>query len=641
MSYESDSLISYSLLLNNSREPDKIYLEDSKYNPLTNPFKFANPDCTVSCTAPEDCGEPSQTYNRIYCDYAECIYDCGGYWYNTTQADDELFPDSDLGDTCEPCTSGMSCSDYNNKPSCFADPCDASLTWVGCTWDDGCVDAFSPCPPGTDLCNDGTCSDDCEYTDDGLFGCLDENGICEPGEGCDCSDCEGEQASCTEGAVCEDGFCGCPEGTTLCEDQTCQEDCTNHGGNQACIGSPNDDCELGEGCACEDCHLVQDSCIDGLVCDYYKEECIELSYEECEEGETLCNDLTCDDTCEDNGGKRGCIGEPNGDCELSEGCACEDCHNKRDSCESGAVCNYDYELCEDKPGGGSGPGGNYSEDLCLDIDGDGYDAIGGDCDTGTDCNDANANVHPGATEVCNGYDDDCDGEIDEGCGTPSEAGFSITRSDTADIFSKIVVTAALQNNKNAAQNVRIDLDLPHGIVADRQSYSASVASGSTNYAVFDLYVKNINTVKPNLGLVINLGGETISETVPLSIRMPDMVVGPDPQQLESGQYCLDFYYATDLNVGNADLEMDIVDPNAFSKSLIIDYMRVDASGGVTTGPMILNGDYCVSDWSGKEVHAYLYKQTPGVFIDVAAESKLPIMLKQSKVDVSLSIDEVE
>jgi hypothetical protein len=32
----------------------------------------------------------------------------------------------------------------------------------------------------------------------------------------------------------------------------------------------------------------------------------------------------------------------------------------------------------------------------------------------TDCNDASASVHPGAAEVCNGIDDNCDGSIDEG-----------------------------------------------------------------------------------------------------------------------------------------------------------------------------------------------------------------------------------
>jgi len=54
-----------------------------------------------------------------------------------------------------------------------------------------------------------------------------------------------------------------------------------------------------------------------------------------------------------------------------------------------------------------------------DADGDGYgnpntriDACSppaGYVTNGTDCNDANAAVHPGAQEVCNGLDDDCDG----------------------------------------------------------------------------------------------------------------------------------------------------------------------------------------------------------------------------------------
>lgn len=48
---------------------------------------------------------------------------------------------------------------------------------------------------------------------------------------------------------------------------------------------------------------------------------------------------------------------------------------------------------------------------CTDNDGDGY-GVGYDC-SGPDCDDNNAQIHPGAAEKCNSIDDDCNGQIDE------------------------------------------------------------------------------------------------------------------------------------------------------------------------------------------------------------------------------------
>ncbi|MEJ7681705.1 MAG: putative metal-binding motif-containing protein [Segetibacter sp.] len=75
-----------------------------------------------------------------------------------------------------------------------------------------------------------------------------------------------------------------------------------------------------------------------------------------------------------------------------------DCDDSKATVHPGAteVCNGIDDDCDGQTDEG------------FDADGDGYTSCNGDCD------DNNADVHPGATEVCNGVDDDCDGQIDEG-----------------------------------------------------------------------------------------------------------------------------------------------------------------------------------------------------------------------------------
>jgi len=58
-----------------------------------------------------------------------------------------------------------------------------------------------------------------------------------------------------------------------------------------------------------------------------------------------------------------------------------------------------------------------------DADADGYTVADGDCD------DFNDTVHPGATEVANGIDDDCDGEIDEELDHVDDDGDGYSESD--------------------------------------------------------------------------------------------------------------------------------------------------------------------------------------------------------------------
>ena len=69
---------------------------------------------------------------------------------------------------------------------------------------------------------------------------------------------------------------------------------------------------------------------------------------------------------------------------------------------------------------------------CVDKDGDGY---GDNCTLGSDCDDNDNMTHPGATEVCNGKDDDCDGVTDEGCGNVTDCILKVVPKQIFKLFA--------------------------------------------------------------------------------------------------------------------------------------------------------------------------------------------------------------
>ncbi len=105
-------------------------------------------------------------------------------------------------------------------------------------------------------------------------------------------------------------------------------------------------------------------------------------------------------------------------------------------------------------------------DVIIDQDGDGYAAFN-ECgilnDEGIDCNDNDATIHPGAEEICeDGIDNNCNGEIDEGCRTyiPDD-NFEkyLIEQNYDDVLDDYVVTANISVIKQIGINKRNIKDL--------------------------------------------------------------------------------------------------------------------------------------------------------------------------------------
>ena len=160
--------------------------------------------------------------------------------------------------------------------------------------------------------------------------------------------------------------------------------------------------------------------------------------------------------------------------------------------------------------GGDGSMGGYTGSDCpltpflvtpfSDGDGDGYDV-------GSDCNDSNAAIYPGAAELCDFADNDCNGLTDEGYDVDGD-GFTTCNGDCNDNNSAIYIGASCNDNDPNTTNDLIQADCScAGSLGDEPSnaFTADPATGCIDITV-DPATYTISTVVSAPGCAGNTVG---------------------------------------------------------------------------------------------------------------------------------------
>ncbi|MGB0589717.1 MAG: proprotein convertase P-domain-containing protein [Myxococcota bacterium] len=312
------------------------------------------------------------------------------------------------------CSSGNCCANSDNCAPFAQDPVCDSVNSGGCSGHrvDSMCNGNSQCVQTTvsdpiacaaQLCQASSCPGNsyqperfCNSTGQcanggNIVSCDDgnpcTNDTCTAAGGCGHSNADGESFACYNG----------PSGTQnvgIC-----------HGGTRYCENSIPGDC-IGQTLpATEKCGDNLDNDCDGAVN---------------EQGAAGCTIYYRDDDQDGYGRNEArCLCGPSGTFTATQQGDCNDNNgaqapNKPELCSTSFDDNCNSVANEDNSSGCS----NYY----LDGDSDGYGAGAAVCKcSGTDpfdatssndCNDANNNINPGRPELCNGYDDNCNGSID-------------------------------------------------------------------------------------------------------------------------------------------------------------------------------------------------------------------------------------
>jgi hypothetical protein len=291
---------------------------------------------------------------------------------------------------------------------------DCDGTTFGARDGDGDGDVDSACCNGAGASR--VCGDDCDDTLVGVH--RDAPEVCNARD----DDCDGATDEAVLSTfypdVDHDGFGDGTMPTMACtlplDHSTIGTDCDDHastrhpGGVEACNAVSDEDCDAStHPFDMDDDHQDASTC-GGTDCDDADANAYVGAPELCDRRDTDCSSGGGPVTAEDG----------DGDGHAPIGAACtggypaDDCADSDPARHGGAieVCDsFDAdEDCDTSTTGAEDADGDGASGSCCNVD-----AVGARVCHGDDCEAAIASIHVGATETCNGIDDDCDWRIDE------------------------------------------------------------------------------------------------------------------------------------------------------------------------------------------------------------------------------------
>jgi hypothetical protein len=419
---------------------------------------FISTSYVHACDLDPECAPKSRSCGCGGLQFRHTLCDGGcSDWLNCNVTDIEVLCADGIDDDCD---GSIDCADTDciTAPICIDEDADSYSLAVDCDDTDPAIH------PGVDeLCN--LVDDDCDGTID---------------EGCTCTPAGRTKA------------CGTDTGECAAGTQTCLSDgtwgaCSGLGPvGETCDGVDNDcDGQADEGCDCLDGESRDCGTATG-VCELGSQICVTGHWDACKGG-ILPAEEVCGNSLDDN-----CDGLTDEKCPGPE---------PAEPAPPASPANITSpEPTSPEPE--KGPEFIVTARECIDFDGDGY---GLNCKKEFDCDDSDAARNPGAGEVCNGIDDDCNNIVDEhlsrGCGV-SDVGRCTLGNErcfngvwsgcTAVLPSEEVCNNGLDDNCDSLVDEGCDQVLSEEELALRQFFD--IKEGRGNYD-WDHYLERHRATK--------------------------------------------------------------------------------------------------------------------------------------------------